>query len=172
MRLLVLIAMLFSFSLARADTLEAGMAAPDFALSDAGGKSYRLEEWQGYWLVLYFYPKDNTPGCTTEAENFRDAAPAFAAAGARVAGISLDDGPSHEAFAGKLKLSFPLLSDPGGVVARQYGALLNLGVMKFARRHTFLIDPAGRIARIYRDVDPSSHAQELLNDIRQLAGKP
>jgi peroxiredoxin Q/BCP len=168
-RILILIAMLFPAFASHAQQLLPGMVAPEFTLPDAGGQYQKLADWQGQWLVLYFYPKDNTPGCTTEAKSFRDAASTFGALKARVVGISLDDVNSHQAFADKHQLSFILLSDPDGNVARQYGALFNLGIMKFAKRHTFLIDPRGRIAKIYRDVDPATHAQELIGDIRVLA---
>lgn len=168
-RILILMAMLFPVFAAHAQQLVPGMIAPGFTLPDAGGQLHTLAAWKGQWLVLYFYPKDNTPGCTTEAKNFRDMAQIFGSLNTRVVGISLDDGTSHQAFADKHQLSFTLLSDPGGEVARQYGALFNLGIMKFAKRHTFLIDPAGQIAKIYRDVDPDTHAQELINDIRALA---
>ena len=161
-----------TFSRAHAETLQAGMAAPDFVLSDASGKSHQLADWRGQWLVLYFYPKDDTPGCTTEAKGFRDTESNFKAIKAKVVGISLDNATSHQEFAGKYQLPFTLLSDPGGEVAQRSGALMNLGIMKFAKRHTFLIDPEGRIAKTYRDVEPSSHAQELLNDIRMFSKQP
>lgn len=146
-----------------------GSEAPAFELPDADGHMRELNGWRGQWVVLYFYPRDNTPGCTTEARNFRDQLAGFAALNAQVVGVSVDDGKSHRAFAEEHRLPFTLLSDPGGAVAERYGSLSNLVVMKFAKRQTYLIDPDGRIARIYLNVDPASHAQELLTDIRRLA---
>ncbi len=148
-----------------------GTAAPDFALPDAEGKERRLAEWRGQWLVLYFYPKDDTPGCTVEAGKFRDSLPAFRALNAQVVGVSLDDGASHRAFAAKHGLPFPLLADAGGTVARRYGALSDYGVLRFAKRYTFLIDPDGRIARSYLSVDTGSHAAEVLSDLKAFAGR-
>lgn len=153
---------------AGAETLAQGTPAPAFALPDANSKTWQLADWRGQWLVLYFYPRDNTPGCTTEAANFRDAQAQFAALKASVVGVSLDDAASHRSFAGAHKLPFTLLSDADGAVAARYGALLNLGVMKFAKRHSFLIDPDGRIAKVYRQVEPATHVAEILADLKQL----
>jgi peroxiredoxin Q/BCP len=152
-----------------ADLPQPGSAAPAFSLPDADGKMRKLSDWRGQWVVLYFYPRDNTPGCTVEAKNFRDSLAAFAALHAQVVGISLDDGESHRAFAEKQSLPFPLLSDPGGTVAERYGSLSNMFVIKLAKRQTYLIDPDGRIAKVYMKVDPAEHAEELLADIRRLA---
>jgi peroxiredoxin Q/BCP len=145
-----------------------GSAAPEFTLPDADGKTYRLADWRGKWLVLYFYPRDHTPGCTTEAANFRDRQSEFSALNAAIVGVSLDDGTAHRSFAAQQRLPFTLLSDIGGVTAERYGALMNLGVIKMAKRHTFLIDPDGRIAKSYLSVDPDRHAEELLGDLRRL----
>lgn len=147
---------------------QAGSPAPEFSLPDANGKIRQLADWRGQWLVLYFFPRDNTPGCTAEAVSFRDASPEFAALKAQVVGVSLDDGASHRAFAEQHRLPFPLLVDTGGAVASRYGALLNLGIIKVAKRHTYLIDPAGRIAKAYLRVEPNAHAQEILRDINSL----
>ena len=148
-----------------------GAPAPEFALPDADGAERRLAEWRGKWVVLYFYPKDDTPGCTMEAGKFRDSLPAFQSMNAQVVGVSLDDGASHRAFAEKHKLPFPLLVDAGGGVARRYGALSDFGVLRFARRYTFLIDPDGRIARSYLQVDASGHAAEVLADLKSLVAR-
>lgn len=149
-----------------AESLQAGAPAPDFALRDGQGKLRSLADWRGRWLVLYFYPKDDTPGCTVEAQAFRDSLQRFTALDADVVGVSLDDAASHQSFAASQRLSFPLLVDAGGKVARAYGALTNLGIAKFAKRHTFLIDPVGRIAKTYRDVEPATHAAEILADLQ------
>jgi len=145
-----------------------GSTAPAFTLSDAAGKPQALSQWRGKWVVLYFYPKDDTPGCTAEAASFRDQQPRLARLNAQVVGISLDDGASHREFADKHQLPFPLLSDVGGSVASQYGALTNLGVIKFAKRYSFLIDPTGRVARSYLNVDAGRHAEEIVTDLTAL----
>ena len=142
--------------------------APQFALTDADGKLHQLSEWRGRWLILYFYPRDKTPGCTAEAIAFRDHLLELAALKAQVAGVSVDDGASHRAFADLECLPFPLLADTDGQVARRYGALTNLAIVKFAKRHTYLIDPDGRIAIAYRDVDPAKHVSEILADLKRL----
>jgi thioredoxin-dependent peroxiredoxin len=145
-----------------------GTFAPAFKLADQAGSERRLEDWRGKWLVLYFYPKDETSGCTAEAIAFRDAQAALKALNAEVAGVSLDDVASHRGFASNHQLNFTLLADMDGKVARSYGALFNLGVIKFAKRVSFIIDPDGRVAKVYPDVDALRHAQEVLADLRSL----
>jgi thioredoxin-dependent peroxiredoxin len=145
-----------------------GDPAPAFSLSDASAKAHQLSDYAGSWLVLYFYPKDDTPGCTTEACHFRDDLFQLEKLGAKVVGISVDDSDSHARFAKKYNLPFPLLSDKNGKVADSYGALINLGIIKKARRYTFLIDPKGRIAKIYQSVDTSRHSQEIIDDLKKL----
>ncbi|VAW72883.1 Thiol peroxidase, Bcp-type [hydrothermal vent metagenome] len=147
-----------------------GDIAPDFALVDQQGEKHQLEDYRGQWLVLYFYPKDDTPGCTKEACSLRDEFAAFRQLDVTVLGVSLDDTDSHEAFAKKYRLPFPLLSDSGGKVAKAYGSLGGFGPIRYAKRHTFIIAPDGRIARVWRKVSPASHGSELLealNDLRQ-----
>lgn len=148
-----------------------GSMAPDFSLPDQDGKPARLSDWRGRWVVLYFYPKDDTPGCTTEACSFRDDVRRLTALGAQVVGVSLDDSASHAAFAGKFHLPFPLLADVGGQVAQSYGVLSNYVVIKLARRCTFLVDPQGRVARVYDSVDPARHSAEVIADLERLAGR-
>lgn len=145
-----------------------GSFAPAFALADQAGKQRQLHDWRGKWLVLYFYPKDETSGCTAEAIAFRDALPQLQALNAQVAGVSLDDVESHRGFAQNHQLNFTLLADTDGRVARSYGTLFNLGVLKFAKRVSFIIDPDGRIAKVYSDVDPARHAGEVLADLKAL----
>lgn len=147
-----------------------GATAPAFELPDQRGELRRLSDYAGQWLVLYFYPKDDTPGCTTQACEFRDNIFAFRSAGAEIVGISLDDVASHMAFADKHRLPFTLLADEGGEVARKYGVLRNFGVVKLASRQTFLVSPDGRIARHYAKVDVNTHSQEVLRDIVALSG--
>ncbi|MEJ2509530.1 MAG: peroxiredoxin [Gammaproteobacteria bacterium] len=150
------------------NALQAGDPAPDFRLADAEGKVHRLSDYRGHWLVLYFYPKDDTPGCTTEACHFRDDIAALQALGARVVGVSLDDAASHRAFSAKYHLPFTLLSDPDGKTVAAYGSLFKLGPLAMARRHTFIIDPEGRIAKVYRDVAPKQHAVEIIAELKRL----
>jgi len=145
-----------------------GTVAPDFALLDQHDKLRSLSEWRGKWVVLYFYPKDDTPGCTTEACNFRDDLQQLSALDAQVVGISVDTSASHKAFAEKYHLPFPLLADAKGEVAANYGALANWLVLKLAKRYTFLINPQGKIAKVYLSVDTSRHSAEIVNDLRLL----
>ena len=159
---------MFGWSTAHADTLEAGQAAPPFALKDQSGKVHQLSDYSGKWLVVYFYPKDDTPGCTKEACHFRDDIAKLHELGVQVLGISLDSTASHDRFATKFKLPFPLLADDGGAVAKLYDSYWSFLFIHVARRHTFIIDPAGRIAKIYRKVDPDTHSAEVIADIKTL----
>jgi peroxiredoxin Q/BCP len=147
-----------------------GSVAPDFSLTDQHGKTHRLEDYAGHWLVLYFYPRDDTPGCTQEACRFRDDIGVLGDLGATVLGVSVDDARSHADFARKYQLPFPLLSDLDGRTAADYDSLLNLGVVKFARRRTFIIGPDGRIAARFDKVDPANHVQEVASTLRKLQG--
>lgn len=146
-------------------TIVPGQAAPEFALMDQSGTTRTLAAYRGQWVVLYFYPKDDTPGCTTEACQFRDDFVSIQKLGATILGVSVDSRESHAEFARKYHLPFPLLADTEGAVAKQYGALWGSWPLRFARRHTFLIDPRGRIARIYREVNPQTHSREIMADL-------
>jgi peroxiredoxin Q/BCP len=158
--------------MARAGELpKVGESAPDFELPDQNGVKHALKEYSGQWLVLYFYPKDDTPGCTQEACAFRDDLHKLTALGAQVVGISVDDGNSHAEFAKKYHLPFPLLADKSTAVAAKYGSLMNLGLVKFAKRYTFLIDPQGKVAKVYEKVETSRHSTEIIEDLKQLTGK-
>lgn len=165
--LLTLLAMV-GFSSAHADDLQPGQVAPLFALKDQAGKTHRLADYAGKWLVVYFYPKDDSPGCTKEACHFRDDIVHLRALGVQILGISLDSAESHDHFAEKFSLPFPLLSDEGGNIAKIYDAYWSLGFIHVARRHTFIIDPAGHIAKIYRKVDPDTHSAEVIADLKVL----
>ncbi|MFN3543599.1 MAG: peroxiredoxin [Thiobacillus sp.] len=147
-----------------------GSAAPDFALTDQNGQAHRLADYAGRWLVLYFYPKDDTPGCTQQACSLRDDIGSLTELNAAVVGVSVDSVASHADFARKHKLPFPLLADADGKTAAAYGSLLNLGVIRFARRRTFIIDPDGRIAARFDKVDTVRHAAEVAQTLRQLQG--
>lgn len=148
--------------------LKVGDKAPNFTLSNQSAKSITLQDYLGKWVVLYFYPKDDTPGCTTEACSFRDSINHLIAQQAVVLGISLDSQQSHQEFAKTHNLPFDLLADESGDVTRQYGALLDLKVIKFAKRHSFIIDPKGNIAKIYRDVNPKEHVAEVMQELKEL----
>lgn len=168
---LVALLLFLYFKLSSNTQLKVGELAPPFSLLDQQGQERRLDEFKGLWLVLYFYPKDDTPGCTKEACRFRDDYTALQKNGAQVVGISVDSRAAHANFAQKHRLPFPLLADTQGHVARSYGALINLGYLKLAKRHTFLIDPASRVAKIYLSVDPNTHAQTVFKDMQALKEK-
>jgi peroxiredoxin Q/BCP len=149
-----------------------GSAAPGFRLQDQNGEWHELADYRGQWLAVYFYPKDDTPGCTTEACNFRDNIYAFRAIGASVVGISVDDVESHKDFSDKYKLPFVILADHTGETAAAYGVLRDWKLTKIAARQSFIVDPAGTIVRHYAEVDPETHTQEVLADLEALmAGK-
>ena len=160
------------FSSGASAELQVGNPAPGFDLIDQYQKPHRLADYSGKWVVLYFYPKDDTPGCTTEACNFRDDIIKIRALGAEVLGISLDSAESHAEFAKKHGLPFPLLADTEARTAEAYGALMGLGPVKFAKRHTFIVSPDGKLAQVYRDVDPKTHSAEVIAELGRLAGKP
>ena len=151
-----------------ADTPAVGTSAPGFRLQDQNGDWHDLEDYRGRWLAVYFYPKDDTPGCTTEACNFRDNIYAFKAIGAAVVGISIDDVDSHREFAEKYKLPFIILADETGATADAYGVLRDWKLTKIASRQSFLVDPDGIIAKHYEDVDPDTHTQDVLADLATL----
>lgn len=164
--------MLLLGQMARAGELpKVGAAAPDFDLPDQNGERHTLKEYAGKWLVLYFYPKDDTPGCTQEACAFRDDLHKLTALGAQVVGISVDDSESHAEFAKKYHLPFPLLADSSADVAARYGALMNLGLFKVARRYTFLIDPQGKVAKVYLKVETSRHSTEIIEELKKINTK-
>lgn len=152
--------------------LEAGDRFPDFSLKDADGLEHRLEEFRGSWLVLYFYPRDNTPGCTAEACGFRDLHAEIRKAGAAVVGVSADSLASHVKFRDKFELPFLLLSDPERKLLEACGAWgekkmygkLFFGVI----RSTFLVDPEGVVRRVFPKVSPSGHAAEILASLAEL----
>ena len=142
--------------------------APSFKLKDESGNIISLDNFKGKWIVIFFYPKDDTPGCTKEVCSFRDDYSAIKSLGAHVIGISLDKTTSHEKFKEKYQLPFMLLSDPQGEVAKKYGALFKFMFIKFSKRHSFIIDPQGLIRKEYRSVDPSTHSIQIVNDLKVL----
>jgi peroxiredoxin Q/BCP len=151
-----------------AEQVGVGEPAPDFELVDQDGQLHSIEDYRGKWVALYFYPKDNTPGCTTEACEFRDNIFAFRGANCQILGVSLDDEESHKAFAEKHGLPFPLLADTNGTTADAYGVKARIFGWTVAKRQTFLIDPEGNIAMHYDSVDPDDHSAEVLADLEKL----
>lgn len=145
-----------------------GTAAPNFVLTSQEGTPVSLQDFRGKWVVLYFYPKDMTKGCTIEAHNFQRDQPQYAERGTVVLGVSVDSVDSHKEFCAKEGLNFKLLADTDKKVSDQYGSLTNLGLVKIASRHTFIIDPQGKIERVYTDVDPNKHSQEVLAALDEL----
>jgi peroxiredoxin Q/BCP len=148
--------------------LEPGDIAPEFSLINQHQQMESLADYRGQWVVVYFYPKNDTPGCTTEACSFRDNINGIIAKQATVFGISVDNVASHAAFAEKYQLPYSLLSDERGDVAKQYNSIWQLGPLRFARRNSFIVDPNGRIAKVYKGVDPEAHVADVLRDLSQL----
>jgi peroxiredoxin Q/BCP len=150
-----------------------GSTAPDFTLNSQDGNPVTLSQFRGKWVVLYFYPRDMTSGCTLEAHNFQRDQEKFKAANAVVLGVSVDDTKSHQQFCTKEGLTFKLLSDTNHKVSEEYGSLTNLGLIKFSKRHTFIIDPEGKIVKEYPDVDSNinQHSQQVLAELAQLQKK-
>jgi len=145
-----------------------GSLAPDFTLNSQDGKPLRLRDLRGKWVVLYFYPKDFTSGCTKEAHNFQRDLPQYEQKNAIILGVSVQDEVSHQKFCAKEGLSFKLLGDTKYDVSSSYDSLVNLGVAKLSARHTFLIDPAGVVRKTYLDVNAEKHSAEVLADLAQL----
>ena len=167
----VLFALLISIFLLPAFAGEAptvGTAAPSFNLQDQNGDWHKLEDYNGQWLAVYFYPRDDTPGCTTEACNFRDSIYAFKAIGAAVVGISVDDVESHKAFSDKYKLPFTILAAPDPHTSNAYGVLRDYKLIQIASRQSFLVNPEGVIVKHYEEVDPEKHTQEVLADLETM----
>lgn len=146
-----------------------GKAAPAFKLQDQNGQWHSLSQYKGKWVVLYFYPKDNSPGCTQEANQFKALYPQFLKSNAVVLGVSLDDVKSHQKFSEKLGLTFPLLADHKHQLSNQLGIVRNLGIIQIAKRESFLIDPQGTIVYHYSSVNTQTHAAQVLADIRKFS---
>lgn len=170
-RMLLVLMTLMPFT-AQAAGKWVGTAAPLIKLPDQDNKLRSLADYKGRWVALYFYPKDETPGCTEEAKQFRDRWPQLQKAGIDVIGVSIDSVASHKAFTNLLKLPFPLLSDEKRELARSMGVLRGFGPVAFASRETFLIDPQGTIVYHYPSVNTSRHAQEVLDDVIRLKKVP
>ena len=146
-----------------------GTEAPDFTLNSQDGKPLSLHDFRGKWVVLYFYPKDSTPGCTIEAHNFQRDLAKYDAQNAVILGVSVQDEKSHQEFCAKESLNFKLLADTKKSVSQKYGSLTNYGVMKLSSRHTFLIDQAGKVRKVWTEVDVKKHTEDVLAAIDELA---
>jgi peroxiredoxin Q/BCP len=146
----------------------AGASAPAFRLQDQSGAWHTLDGYAGKWLVVYFYPRDGTPGCTKQVCAFRDSIAKVRQAGAEVVGVSVDDVESHKEFADEHRVPFPLLADEDKSMAKAYGVLTSKLGFQYARRDTFLIDPQGKVAKHYADVDPEQNVAQVLEDLARL----
>ena len=170
MKTSMLSAVLLAVTLFAADPApQAGQPAPDFTLPSQDGSRISLHDFKGKWVVLYFYPKDGTPGCTIEAHNFQRDLAKYAQNRAVIVGVSVDSTGSHQEFCAKQGLTFKLLADTEKSVSRQYGSLTNLLGYKISSRNTFLVNPEGRIARVWTGVDPGRHSAEVLAALTQIA---
>jgi peroxiredoxin Q/BCP len=172
--LVVIFAVMVRFSALRAgDKAPAvGTLAPDFTLNSQEGKPVSLHDFKGKWVVLYFYPKDFTSGCTVEAHNFQRDLAQYEQKNATIVGISMQDENSHQKFCAKEGLSFKLLADSQHDVSTRYDSVMNLGIAKLSSRHTFLIDPQGKVERVWLDVKPDKHSEEVLAALTELQGAP
>ena len=150
-----------------ADTPAVGTAAPDFSLASQEG-NVSLKDYRGKWVVVYFYPKDQTTGCTIEAHNFQRDQPLYLQRNAVVLGVSVDTVESHKAFCAKEGLNFKLLADTEHKVVKEYGSTMNYKGVEIAARNTFIVDPEGKIVRVYTNVDPNKHSTEVLAALDEL----
>jgi len=167
----LMIIALASLSAAAADQPQppvAGQPAPGFTLPSQEGTQVSLDELKGKWVVLYFYPKDFTSGCTIEAHNFQRDLEKYTKRNTVVLGVSVDTVDSHKSFCTKESLNFKLLADPNHTVVEKYGSVMEYNGMTLAARNTFLIDPAGVIRKVYLKVSPQGHSEEVLADLQQL----
>ena len=148
-----------------------GDSAPSFKLQDQNGDWHTLGDYKGKYVVLFFYPKDGTPGCTTEACNFRDNIFAFDDLNTQILGISLDDVDSHKEFSEKYSLPYPILADVEKESAVDYGVLGKFMMMTITKRESFIIDPEGLIVKHYKNVDPDKHTDEVIEELKSLQKK-
>ena len=151
--------------------VEVGQPAPDFTLTSQDGNQVSLSQFKGHWVVLYFYPKDFTSGCTVEAHKFQEDQDKYKALDAAIVGVSVDTADSHKQFCTKEGLTFKLLADPTAQVPAEYDSIMEYQGNKLAARHTFLIDPSGKIVKAYMDVNPKNHSEQVLADLKTLAKK-
>jgi thioredoxin-dependent peroxiredoxin len=149
-----------------------GTEAPDFTLNSQDDKAVSLHDYRGKWVVLYFYPKDMTPGCTIEAHNFQRDLAKYEAKNASILGVSVQDEKTHREFCAKDSLHFKLLADTKKQVSEKYDSLTNLGIIKLSSRHTFLIDPSGRVRKVWTKADVKKHSDEVLAALEELEKNP
>ncbi len=157
---------LVALPLIAATTATEGSTAPDFTLPSQDGTPIKLSQYRGHWVVLYFYPKDFTSGCTMEAHKFQEAQDQFKQLDAVILGVSVDTPDSHKQFCTKEGLTFKLLADPTGKVPAEYDSMMEYNGNKLAARHTFLINPQGKIVKVYTQVNPTKHSEEVLADLK------
>jgi peroxiredoxin Q/BCP len=158
-------------SMAAAETQnqpETGKPAPDFSLTTGDGSQVNLKDFKGKWVVLYFYPKDFTSGCTMEAHNFQRDLAKYNQADAVILGVSVDTAQSHKDFCAKEGLNFKLLADPDAKVSTEYGSVMDYKGSRLAARNTFIINPKGEIAKVYTGVKPADHSEQVLKDLADL----
>lgn len=148
-----------------------GSPAPSFNLPSQEGATISLDQFKGKWVVLYFYPKDFSSGCTIEAHNFQRDIDKYTQKNAVIVGVSVDDVDSHKGFCAKEGLNFKLLADTKHAVSEEYGSLMEYKGMTLSARNTFLIDPAGVIKKVYASVNPQGHSEQVLADLAELQGK-
>ena len=148
--------------------LTPGTAFPNFSLPNQDGQTKTLADYAGSWLVVYFYPKDDTPGCTIQGKSFTATKADFDNAAIKIVGISADEASSHKDFCAKEGLNFKLLADADGKTSTQYGSTMEYEGTKMAARNTFLINPKGEIARVYTGVKPAEHSEQILKDLAEL----
>jgi peroxiredoxin Q/BCP len=165
---IVVVAAVMPLLLWAASAPSVGSLAPDFTLPSQAGTLVSLKDFRGQWVVLYFYPKDFSSGCTIEAHNFQRDQPQYQQRHVVVLGVSVDSADSHKQFCTKEGLNFKLLADTDHKVSSAYGSLTNLGLVKFASRHTFIIDPEGRVAKVFTEVNPNQHSEEVLAALAEL----
>jgi peroxiredoxin Q/BCP len=147
---------------------EVGKPAPDFSLTTGDGSQVSLKDFHGKWIVLYFYPKDFTSGCTLEARNFQRDLSKYSDAGVIILGVSVDTAQSHKDFCAKEGLNFKLLADPDAKVSTEYGSVMDYKGQKLAARNTFIINPDGDVVKVYTGVKPAEHSDEVLKDLANL----
>src|SRR5689334_7018837 len=156
-----------SFAMAQT-TPQVGAQAPAVSLTSNEGRQVNLNDYKGKWVVLYFYPKDFTSGCTLEAQNFQRDIAKYTDAGAVILGVSVDTAQSHKDFCAKEGLNFKLLADPDGKVSTEYGSIMDYKGQKLAARNTFIINPDGEVAKVYTGVKPAEHSEQVLKDLAGL----
>src|SRR6185436_5612517 len=166
--LVLVAAVTITLSAMAADVPAVGAVAPEFSLTTNESKQVSLKDFHGKWVVLYFYPKDFTSGCTLEAHNFQRDLAKYKAMDAVILGVSVDTAESHKSFCAKEGLNFKLLADTDASVSEKYGSVMDYNGMKLSARNTFIIDPHGKIAKVFVKVSPAGHSDEVLAALAEL----